>query len=72
VTGKQFEKVVRKIVQSHKYERHSFSSIKFGFCTCHFTERSTNNMTSNFSNNMAAAAAEVAMDIEEAFDTIRH
>jgi hypothetical protein len=37
----------------------------------HFTEQSTNNVTLNFSNNTAAAAAEVSMDIETAFDTIR-
>lgn len=38
----------------------------------HFIEQSTNNETLNFSNNIAAAAAEVPMDIERAFDTIRH
>ena len=40
----------------------------------HFNEQSKNNVTLNFSNNMAAAAAaaKVPMDIETAFDTIRH
>lgn len=38
----------------------------------HFIEQSTDNVTLNFSNNMAATAAEVPKDIETAFDTIRH
>lgn len=38
----------------------------------HFIEQSTNNATLNFSNNMTAAAAEVLMDVETVFDTIRH
>jgi hypothetical protein len=66
-TGKQFEKVIQKIVQSHIEERGLLNASQFGFVACHNTAlqcmRLTDYVALNFNNNMSMAA--VFLDIEK-------
>jgi hypothetical protein len=74
ITGKLFEKVILNIFQKGIEERGLLNASQFGFRAHHSTTlqytRITDHVTPNFNNNTSMAA--VFLDIEKAFDTIRH
>jgi hypothetical protein len=73
-TGKQFEKVILKLLQKHIEEKGLFSACQFAFRACHSTTllcmRITDHVTLNFNNKIPKAA--VFLDIKKAFDIIWH
>jgi hypothetical protein len=74
-TGKQFEKVILKIVQRHISEKGLLNAGQFGFraglSTALQCMRLTGHVTLNFNNNNISTDA-VFLDIEKAFDKTWH
>jgi hypothetical protein len=67
--GKQFEKVILKIVQKHNDERGMLDVSQFGFRAHHSTTlqcvRLTDYVTINFNSNMSTTA--IILDVEKTF-----
>jgi hypothetical protein len=73
-TGKLFEKLILKTIQTYDEERNLLNASQFGFRADHSTTlqcmRREDHVTLNFNSNMSTAA--VFLDNEKAIDTTWH